>query len=171
MTPGTQPRAAGAAAASMLLRSVEPRAQRLLVLIYHRVLATADPLAPREMTADVFRWQMGLLRRHARMLPMREALERLANGTLPRRAVCVTFDDGYADNERIALPILSEFDVPALIFAGKRDPVTPPAYGDAAARNFPNGPDVVVLGRARFNGLERSAASTTLLRISLIAGE
>jgi peptidoglycan/xylan/chitin deacetylase (PgdA/CDA1 family) len=88
----------------------------LLVLIYHRVLAAADPLAPREMTADVFRWQMGLLRRYANVLPMREALERLTNGTLPRRAVCVTFDDGYADNERIALPILVEFDVPALVF-------------------------------------------------------
>jgi peptidoglycan/xylan/chitin deacetylase (PgdA/CDA1 family) len=100
----------------MLLRSVEPRAQRLLVLIYHRVLATADPLVPREMTAAVFSWQMRLLQRYAKVLPMREALERLASGTLPRRAVCVTFDDGYADNERIALPILAQFDVPALIF-------------------------------------------------------
>jgi peptidoglycan/xylan/chitin deacetylase (PgdA/CDA1 family) len=106
----------GAAAASILARAVEPAARRLMVLIYHRVLATPDPLAPREMTAEIFRWQMQLVQRHASVLPLHEALRRLAAGTLPRRAVCVTFDDGYADNERVALPILREFDIPATVF-------------------------------------------------------
>jgi peptidoglycan/xylan/chitin deacetylase (PgdA/CDA1 family) len=104
------------ATASALLRAAEPAAQRLLVLIYHRVLPVVDPLAPREMTADVFRWQMELLRQHACPLAMPEALERLAGGRLPRRAVCVTFDDGYSDNERIALPILRESGIPATFF-------------------------------------------------------
>jgi peptidoglycan/xylan/chitin deacetylase (PgdA/CDA1 family) len=116
MTSGASHRSAGVAAASMLLRAAEPAAQRLLVLIYHRVLAAPDPLAPREMTADIFCWQMRLLQRYAKVLPVREALERLTRGTLPRRAVCVTFDDGYADNEHVALPILGQFDIPATIF-------------------------------------------------------
>jgi peptidoglycan/xylan/chitin deacetylase (PgdA/CDA1 family) len=105
-----------AATASLLVRAVEPAAQRLLVLIYHRVLPAQDPLAPREMTAEVFRWQMRLLREHAAPLAVDEALARLQARSLPRRAVCVTFDDGYADNERVALPILREFGVPALFF-------------------------------------------------------
>jgi len=110
------PQSLAAATASALLRAAEPGAQRLLVLIYHRVLPGVDPIAPREMTAEVFRWQMELLRRHAEPLTLADALGRLAAGRLPRRAVCVTFDDGYADNEQIALPILREFDVPATFF-------------------------------------------------------
>ena len=116
MKSGARQGSVGAAAASLLVRAVEPAAQRLLVLIYHRVLETPDPLAPREMTAQIFRWQMELLQRYANVLPMHDALRRLADGTLPRRAVCVTFDDGYADNERIALPILREFAIPATVF-------------------------------------------------------
>jgi len=113
---GARQGAVGAAAASMLVRAAEPAAQRLQVLIYHRVLETQDPLAPREMTAEIFRWQMQLVQRYANVLPLHEALRRLADGTLPRRAVCVTFDDGYADNERVALPILREFEIPATVF-------------------------------------------------------
>ena len=44
VTSGARQGAVGAAAASMLVRAAEPAAQRLLVLIYHRVLETPDPL-------------------------------------------------------------------------------------------------------------------------------
>ena len=46
-------------------------------------------------------------------------------------------------------------DVPALILTGQWDPVTPPAYGDAAAKSFPNSLHIVVpSGGHGFNGLE-----------------
>ena len=89
---------------------------RLSILIYHRVLATHDPLQPDIPDAALFRRHMHLLARQFRPLPLLEAVRRLREGSLPARAVCVTFDDGYADNAAIALPLLQQSGVPATFF-------------------------------------------------------
>jgi peptidoglycan/xylan/chitin deacetylase (PgdA/CDA1 family) len=88
----------------------------LSILIYHRVLAEADPLRTGDPDAATFGWQMDLLARHFNVLPLHEAALRLKAGTLPARAACVTFDDGYADNYSTALPILKRTGVPATFF-------------------------------------------------------
>lgn len=93
-----------------------PLGQRLTILIYHRVLPEADPLRPGEAVADVFDRHMGFLARHFSVLPLVEAGRRLQAGTLPRRACCITFDDGYADNLTVALPILERHGLPATVF-------------------------------------------------------
>lgn len=89
---------------------------RLVVLIYHRVLPNADPLHPGEPDLDTFRWQMAAVAATCNVLPLTEAVERLACHSLPPRAVAITFDDGYADNLTQALPVLYEFDLPATVF-------------------------------------------------------
>lgn len=89
---------------------------KLSILIYHRVLPTPDPLRTGDPDADTFRWQMGLLASHFNVLPLREAARRLREGSLPPRAACITFDDGYADNFTVALPILREFGLPSTFF-------------------------------------------------------
>lgn len=89
---------------------------RLSILIYHRTLAEPDPILHDEIDAVVFAQQMALLAAEFNVLPLGEACARLARGTLPARAACITFDDGYADNERIALPILKRFRLPATFF-------------------------------------------------------
>lgn len=89
---------------------------RLSILIYHRVLSRPDPLLPGDPDAAVFHWQMQAVARLFNVLPLAEAVARLADGTLPPRAACVTFDDGYADNAEVALPILQELGVPATFF-------------------------------------------------------
>jgi peptidoglycan/xylan/chitin deacetylase (PgdA/CDA1 family) len=50
------------------------------------------------------------------VMPLREAAARLRDGTLPVRSACVTFDDGYADNAAVALPVLRRRGVPATFF-------------------------------------------------------
>ena len=54
--------------------------------------------------------------RGARVLPLMEAVERLALGSLPPRAVALTFDDGYASVVETAWPMLRKRDMPATLF-------------------------------------------------------
>jgi peptidoglycan/xylan/chitin deacetylase (PgdA/CDA1 family) len=91
-------------------------ARSLLVLIYHRVLPRADPLLRDDPVAVEFAGQMDLIRQNFNVLPLREAVRRLASRDLPARAVCITFDDGYANNCEVALPILSARGMPATVF-------------------------------------------------------
>jgi len=90
--------------------------QRLSILIYHRVLSEPDRMRPYEPTIAVFDWQMKLLKQYFSPLPLMEGVERLQAGDLPDRAVCVTFDDGYADNAVCALPVLEKRGIPATVF-------------------------------------------------------
>jgi peptidoglycan/xylan/chitin deacetylase (PgdA/CDA1 family) len=102
--------------AALTLASPAGRRAGLSILIYHRVLPAADPLREGDPDAEGFRWQMRLLARHFNVLPLQDAVRRLREGSLPARAACVTFDDGYADNCTIALPILKEVGLPATFF-------------------------------------------------------
>lgn len=86
------------------------------MLLFHRVNTAADALFPREMTADRFRECLQWIAAWFNVLPLGEAILALARGTLPARALAITFDDGYADNAEVAVPILSELRLPATFF-------------------------------------------------------
>lgn len=90
--------------------------RRLSILIYHRVLPEPDPLLPGIIHAALFERHMRWLRRAFHVLPLEEAVQRLRCGNLPPRALSITFDDGYADNVEVALPILRRLDLTATFF-------------------------------------------------------
>jgi peptidoglycan/xylan/chitin deacetylase (PgdA/CDA1 family) len=89
---------------------------RLSILIYHRVLPQPDPMFPEDIDAEGFEQQLGVLSRYFNVLPLDDAIKRLQRGSLPPRALSITFDDGYADNAEIALPILRRSGLHATFF-------------------------------------------------------
>jgi peptidoglycan/xylan/chitin deacetylase (PgdA/CDA1 family) len=101
-----------------LFRLLAPMGERsrLPILIFHRVHLQRDPLFPGEVTADEFSAICGWLREWFQPLPLEEAVQRLAQGRLPAAPVAITFDDGYADNHDVALPILRRHGLSATFF-------------------------------------------------------
>lgn len=91
-------------------------AARLSVLIFHRVLPVPDPMFPGEVDARQFDQIVGWMRDWCNVLPLDEAVNRLATRSLPARAAAITFDDGYADNHGQALPILQRHGLSATFF-------------------------------------------------------
>jgi peptidoglycan/xylan/chitin deacetylase (PgdA/CDA1 family) len=129
---------------------------RLSVLGYHRVLADHDPLLPGEPTAAEFEDRMCWVKANFNVLPLTAAVQALRENRLPKRALALTFDDGYADNYRLALPILQRLGLPASFFI---------------ATGFLNGGcmfnDIVIEAVRRAPGTELELADLTLGRYPL----
>jgi peptidoglycan/xylan/chitin deacetylase (PgdA/CDA1 family) len=90
---------------------------RLLVLGWHNVGSTwLFPSRPGAGPRGLER-QLRFLRRSTSVVDLREALAALAAGrALPRRAVAITFDDGYRDQLELAVPMLERLGLPATFF-------------------------------------------------------
>lgn len=146
-------------AAFHLLSPAGPRA-RLSILIFHRVLAQPDPLLEDVPDAAVFESYMRWVRDWFNVLPLAEAVARLRNGTLPARALAITFDDGYADNAKIAAPILRRLGLPATFFV---------ATGFLGGENMWNDRVIEAVRRCREPHLELKELSLDILRLGSIA--
>lgn len=143
---------------------------RLTILMYHRALATPDPILHDTIDAETFERHMSLLQSEFNVLPLGEACDRLARSSLPARAACITFDDGYADNEQIALPILKRFGLKATFFVSTGYSEGGMMFNDVvieAVRNAPAGThDLTRLGLDTCDlsdSISRRAAIDTLL--------
>ncbi|MDH3977923.1 MAG: polysaccharide deacetylase family protein [Gammaproteobacteria bacterium] len=89
---------------------------KLSILVYHRVLPDKDPFRPGDVDKYAFDDQMSVLSDIFNVLPLSKAIALMEEGNLPARAVSITFDDGYADNQEVALPILQRHGLSATFF-------------------------------------------------------
>jgi peptidoglycan/xylan/chitin deacetylase (PgdA/CDA1 family) len=88
----------------------------LSILIFHRVLAQPDPLFPDELDREQFSRHIAMLASAFTVLPLLDAVRLARSNRLPPRAASITFDDGYADNAEVALPVLQQHGVHATFF-------------------------------------------------------
>ena len=114
-----------------LARLARQRA-RGVVLRYHAL--TADDREVLYAAPDIcmpvaaFRLQMAFVKRAYGVVPLDAIVDALARGgALPPRSLAITFDDGYADNHRLALPVLGALGLPATVYVatGSVEDATP----------------------------------------------
>lgn len=138
-------------AGNILANCFEPP---VVLLTYHRIAVLAEDPYQLAVTPENFRRQLDFLRGHFQILPFDGAWDR-GDGV----RFVITFDDGYADNLENALPILREFEVPAIFFvaAGAVD----------AGREFPwdggNAPQRREFRTLRLGELQELAANPLAL--------
>ncbi len=107
---------------------------RAVVLGYHSVVENPDDTAKTiriSHSRAAFDAQMCALARRFNVVSIDQVREFAADGReLPRWSVAVTFDDGFADNHDVALPILSRYGIPATfyIMVNAVETGTPPWY-------------------------------------------
>lgn len=87
-----------------------------IILCYHRVSVLKSDPQLLAVTPEHFRDQLAVISQLGTPISLRELLLGLSNGDLPERGICLTFDDGYADNSNNAKPLLEQAQVPATVF-------------------------------------------------------
>lgn len=96
------------------------RRRRLLILAYHGIsLRDEHEWDPTLFVSPAFlERRLELLRRRGcAVLDLGEAVERLARGDLPPRAVVLTFDDGLYDFLAAGVPLLRAYQMPATLYS------------------------------------------------------
>jgi peptidoglycan/xylan/chitin deacetylase (PgdA/CDA1 family) len=93
------------------------RSKLLAILMFHGVEG-APIYPPCGYVTDTahLRRELAHVRRYFNVLPLEEALERLRDGTLPKRAAALTFDDGTRNLATHAGPVLRDLGLPAAVF-------------------------------------------------------
>lgn len=88
------------------------------ILMYHSVDDRCDPAYKRwAVSPERFAEHLAVLRdRGYEPLTVTDLVKRRQSGSLPARAIAITFDDGLADFGRHALPILERFGFASTLF-------------------------------------------------------
>lgn len=124
----------------------------LAIVMFHGV--EDEPLSPpcwHVLGSQLYRRQLEYVRKYFNVLPLEEALDRLAAGTLPPRAMAITFDDGTRNLATHAVPVLRALRLPAAVFLatgpmGSDEALWPDRLWLAIARTKATAVDLAALG-------------------------
>jgi peptidoglycan/xylan/chitin deacetylase (PgdA/CDA1 family) len=86
------------------------------ILLYHRVAkVTSDPQLLC-VSPEHFAEHLEVIQKHFCPMRLQHLAQSLQNGDLCKRAIAITFDDGYVDNLFNGQPLLEKYSVPATIY-------------------------------------------------------
>ncbi|MCK5799686.1 MAG: polysaccharide deacetylase family protein, partial [Deltaproteobacteria bacterium] len=109
-------RATATRADAIIKRVALPLPQRgTMIYMLHQLTKEETPFRD-GIDVDLFDAFCRHLAAHYEVLPLEELERQRHSGKVPSRAVALTFDDGYADNYHLALPILRRYGLPATVF-------------------------------------------------------
>jgi peptidoglycan/xylan/chitin deacetylase (PgdA/CDA1 family) len=91
------------------------RKPKYVVLGYHSVGTRGFPLYCR-LPRQVFAEQMSYIKRHYRVVSLRQMTEELEDPKAQDQSVVVTFDDGYLGTYTDAFPVLKDYAIPATVY-------------------------------------------------------
>ena len=107
------------------------------VLFYHRI---ADDRATSCTTSNhSFARQIRWLAKHFDLISLEEAQRRITSGRNSRPSACITFDDGYSENYRQAIPLLISEKIPCTYFVTLQNLLSgePFEHDTVLGHNFP----------------------------------
>ena len=88
----------------------------IVILLYHRVAEHVPDPQLLCVSAAHFAEHLEHLSGHYTLMSQHQVVHALQRGRIPRKAVAITFDDGYVDNLSIAKPLLERRGCPATVF-------------------------------------------------------
>ena len=101
--------------ARRLIRRFEP-GTRALILLYHRIDSPITDPWRLAVSPERFGQHLAVLRDRFRPLPVADLVAALRARRPLARGVAVTFDDGYADNVLLGVPLLRQHTIPATVY-------------------------------------------------------
>lgn len=105
------------------LRTAVTRLRRgRIVLLYHRIADAAPDPFRLSVSPRNFAEQLEVLRARTQVVPVAAMADRALRRGMEDSAAAITFDDGYADNLHVALPLLERADAPATVFVTTGSP-------------------------------------------------
>lgn len=142
------------------------------ILQYHAFGSAMERPSRFVVPAYRFARQMAWLRRRYRVLSLETYLRSRRECRLPpAKAVVVTIDDGYADSQALAYPILRRQGIPATIFLVSGAVGACNSWdraGELAGRPVLSGPDLVEMGAG---GIDYGAHTQTHPRLTAVPAE
>ncbi len=118
------------------LRHLASRGQSpMSVLFYHRV-ADSHP-NPWTISCREFERQVDFCREHTEVISLAELQQRIASGFNDSLTSSFTFDDGYAENCRFAIPYLMRLQIPCTYFVTLDNVLTGKPFVHDLERNQP----------------------------------
>ncbi len=113
----------------------------VMVLFYHRV-ADSQPNGW-TISSEMFRRQIEWVQERFDIVTLEEAQHRVAADENDRPTVCLTFDDGYADNCETAIPWLLERKIPFTYFVASDNLLSGKPFTHDVAAGCPLQPNTV----------------------------